>query len=121
MSIKQGVRQRCVASLHSFAMHTEMIMITLEDKGGFRKCGRVINKLRYADATVLLAETEHELQQLMDIVVHESEQKGLLLNRARSYTMVFSKSSSIPSCPLKVQGKRIGIAKTAFTSMKNVL
>ena len=29
----------------------------------------------------------------MDIVVQEGEQKGLFLNIAKSYTMVFSKSS----------------------------
>ena len=75
MSIKQGVRQGCVASPHLFAMYTEMIMISLEDKGGFRIGGIVINNLRYADDIVILAETEHELQHLMDIVVQESEQK----------------------------------------------
>ena len=35
MSIKQGVRQGCVASPHLFAIYTEMIMLSLEDKGGF--------------------------------------------------------------------------------------
>ena len=148
MSIKQGVRQGCVASPDLFAMYTEMIMKSLEDKGGFRIGGRVINNLRYADDTVILAETEHELQHdLMDIVVQESEQKELFLNIAISYTMVFSKPSSIATCQIKVNGKplepvnsfvylgsvftsdgryekevkrRIGIAKTAFTSMKKV-
>ena len=86
MSIKQGMRQGCVASPHLFAMYTEMIMIRLEDKGGFRIGGRVINNLRYADDTVILAETEPELQHLMDIVVQESEQKGVFLNIAKSYT-----------------------------------
>ena len=84
----------------------------------------------------------------MDIVVQESEHNGLFLNIAKSYTMVVSKSSSIPTCQIKVHGKpleqvnsfvylgsvfttdggyekevkkRTGIAKTAFTSMKKVL
>ena len=88
------------------------------------------------------------IQHPMDIVVQESEQKGLFLNIAKSYTMVFSKSSSIPTCQIKVHSKpleqvnyfiylgsvftsdsrcekevkrRIGIAKTAFTSVKKVL
>ena len=54
MSIKKGVRQGCVASPHLFAMYTEIIMIILEDKGGFRIGGRVINNLRYTDDTVIL-------------------------------------------------------------------
>ena len=84
----------------------------------------------------------------MDTVVSESEHKGLFLNRAKTYTMVFSKSSLIPTCQSKVHGKlldqvnsfvylvsvftsdsrcekevkrRIGIAKTSFTSMRKVL
>ena len=61
MSIKQGVHQGCEASPHLFAMYTEMIMISLEDKGDFKIDDRVINNLRYADDTVILAETEHEL------------------------------------------------------------
>ena len=38
----------------------------------------------------------------MDIVVQESEQKGLFLNIAKSCTMVFSNVSSIPTCHIKV-------------------
>ena len=95
-----SVRQVCVASPHLFTMYTEMI-ISLDDKGGFIIGGRVYNNLRYADDTVILAETEHELHHLIDIVY--SEQKGLFLNIAKSYTM--SKSSSIPTCQIKVHGK----------------
>ena len=65
----------------------------------------MINNLRYAYVTVILAETEHALQHLMDIVVQESEQAGLFLNRTKYYTIVFSKSSSIPTCRSKVHGK----------------
>ena len=142
MSIKQGVCKGCVASPHLFAMYPEMIMRRLDDKGGFRIGGRMIHNLRYTDDTVILAETEHELHHLIDIVVQESEQEGLFLNIAKSYTMVFSKSPSIPTCQIKVHGKpleqvnsfvylgsvftydgrfekevnrRIGIDKTAFT------
>ena len=45
-----------------------MIMRNLEDKGGVRIDNRVINNLRYADDTVILAETEHELQHLIIII-----------------------------------------------------
>ena len=62
MSIKQGVRQGCVASPHLFALYTEMIMREIEDMEGFRISGKVVNKLRYADDTVILAEKEQQLQ-----------------------------------------------------------
>ena len=67
MCIKQGVCQGCVASPQLCAMYTKIIMISLDDKEGFRIGGRVINNHRYADDTVILAETEHELQPLMGI------------------------------------------------------
>ena len=61
INIKQGIRQGCVASPHMFALHTEMIMRNIDRKGSFSVGGTVINNLRYADDTVIIAETE-ELQ-----------------------------------------------------------
>ena len=58
VNIKQGIRQGCVASPHLFAVYTEMIMRDIEGKGDFRIGGTVINNLRYADDTVIIAETE---------------------------------------------------------------
>ena len=58
MSIKQGVRQGCVASPHLFALYTEMIMREIEDMGGFRIGGKIVNNIMYADDTVILAESE---------------------------------------------------------------
>ena len=89
MSIKQGVRQGCVVSPHLFALYTEMIMRKIEDMKGFQIGGKVVNNLRYADDTVILAESEQQLQQL---IVTESELKGLYLNSTKSFTMVFSKA-----------------------------
>ena len=148
MNIKQGIRQGCVASSHLFTLYTEMIMRNIEGNGGFRVGGTVINNLRYADDTVIIAETEGELQQLIDIVVRETENKGLHLNGSKSFTMVFSKSTVIPICNITIHGtnleqvnsfiylgsmftsdgrgvqdvrRRIGIAKSACTSMEKVL
>ena len=36
----------------------------------------MINNLRYADDTVIIAESKNQLQQLMDTVVKESGAKG---------------------------------------------
>ena len=95
MNIKQGNRQDCVALPHLFALYTKMIMRNIEGKGCFNVGGTVINNLRYADDTVIIAETGEELQQLIDIVVRESENKGLYLNGSKSFTMVFSTSTVI--------------------------
>ena len=42
--------------------------------------GRNINKLRYADGTTLMAESEEELKRLLMKVKEESEKVGLKLN-----------------------------------------
>ena len=45
-----------------------------------RTAGRTINKLKYADDTTLMAESEEELKSLLMKVKEESEKVGLKLN-----------------------------------------
>ena len=45
-----------------------------------RNAGRSINKLRYSDNTILMAESEEELKSLLMKVKEESEKVGLQLN-----------------------------------------
>ena len=104
VNTKQGIRQGCVASPHLFALYTEMIMRNIEGKGGFGVGGTVINSLWHADDTVIIAEIEEELQQLIDIVVRESEIIGVYLNGSKSFNMVFSKSTVIPTCNITIHG-----------------
>ena len=75
---------------------------------GFRSGGKVVNSLRYADDTVILAESEQQLQKLINTVVTESELKGLYLNSTQSFTMVFSKAKVIPVCSVSVHGNVLG-------------
>ena len=148
LDIKQGVRQGCVASPHLFALYTEMIMRELDDMDGFRIGGTVVNDLRYADDAVIIAKSEEQLLHLISVVVTKSEEKGLYLNNAKSFAMLFSKASRISTCNINVHGKilervhlfvylgsqftsdarcekeirrRIGIVKSASTSMSKVL
>ena len=50
------------------------------DEAGIKIAGRNINKLRYADDTTLMAESEEELKSLLMKVKEESEKVGLKLN-----------------------------------------
>ena len=97
ISIKQGVRQGCVASPHLFVLYTVIIMCSIDDMEGIKMRGHVINNLRYTNDTVSIAESKNQLHQLMDTVVEESKTKGLFLNSAKSFTMVFSKSKVRPT------------------------
>ena len=51
-----------------------------EAQTGIKIAGRNINNLRYADDTILMAESEEELKRLLMKVKEESEEVGLKLN-----------------------------------------
>ena len=51
-----------------------------EAQAGMMIAGRNINNLRYADDTILMAESEEELKSLLMKVKEESEKVGLKLN-----------------------------------------
>ena len=51
-----------------------------EAQAGSKVSGRNINNLRYADGTILMAESEEELKSLLMKVKEESEKVGLKFN-----------------------------------------
>ena len=63
-----------------------------ESQAGIKIARRNINNLRYADNTILVAETEEELMNLLMRVKEESEKIGLKFN--------IQKTKIMPSVPL---------------------
>ena len=62
--IRKGVCQGCILSSCLFNLYAEYIMrnaVLEEAQAGFKIARRNINKLRYADDTTLMAESEDEL------------------------------------------------------------
>ena len=62
--IRKGVRQGCILSPCLFKFYAEYIMRNAgleEAQVGVKIAGRMINNLRYADDTTLMAESEEEL------------------------------------------------------------
>ena len=51
-----------------------------ELQAGIKLGGRIINNLRYADDSTVMAESEEELKSLLMKVKEESERAGLKLN-----------------------------------------
>ena len=58
-----------------------------EAQAGIKNAGRHIDKLRYADDTTLMAESEEELKSLLMKVKEESEKVGLKLNIQKTKIM----------------------------------
>ena len=75
--------QGCILSPCLFNFYAEYIMRSAgleEAQAGIKIAGRNINKLRYADDTTFMAESEEELKSLLMKVKEESEKVGLKLN-----------------------------------------
>ena len=87
IQIGKGVRQGCTLSPCLFNLYAEYIMRNAgleEAQGGIKTAGRNINNLRYADDTILMAESE-ELKMMK--VKEESEKVGLKLNIQKTNIM----------------------------------
>ena len=64
--IGKGVHQGCVMSPCLFNLHAEYIMQNAGlDQAGIKIARRNINNLRYADDTILKAESKEELRSLL--------------------------------------------------------
>ena len=94
--IKRGVRQGCVMSPDFFNLYGEMIMREIKHTEGANIGGYNINNIRYADDSVLIADTVEKLQQLVNTVEEASEQNGLKINVKKTEVLVISKSENVP-------------------------
>ena len=73
-----------------------------EAQAGIKTAGRNINKLRHADDTTLMAESEEELKSLLKKVKEESEKVGLKFNIQKIKIM-----ASGPITSWQIDGERV--------------
>ena len=104
IQIKRGVRQGCVLSPDLFSLYSENIMRHIPELPGISIGGHNVNNLRYADDTVLIAEDEKHLQELLNVIVQESDNMGLSLNIKKTETMVISRKTPTQTCNIKING-----------------
>ena len=90
--IGKGVRQGCILS-PAYLTSMQRSAGLEEAQAGIKIAGRNINNFRYADETILIAESE-ELKSLLMKVKEESEKVGLKLNIEKTKIMA---SGSITS------------------------
>ena len=88
--IVKGVCQGFILSPCLFNLYVEYIMRNAgldEAEAGIKIAGRNINNFRYADDTILMAESEEELRSILMKVKEESEKVGLKLNIQKTKIM----------------------------------
>ena len=115
--IGKGVRQGCILSPCLSNLHAEHIMRNTgleEAKAGIKIAGRNINNLRYADDTILIAESKEELKSLLMKVKEESEKVVLKLNIQKMKIM-----ASGPITSWEVDGETVETVRLDFGGLQN--
>ena len=95
--IGRGVCQGCILSPCLFNFYAEYIMRNAgleQAQAGIKISRRNINNLRYADDTILMAQSEEELKSLLMKVKEEREKVGLKLNIQKTKIMASSPITS---------------------------
>ena len=91
--IGKGVRQGCILSPCLFNFYAEYIMRNTgleEEQAGIKTAGRNISNLRYADDTILMAESKEELKCSWWRWKRRVKKGGLKLNIQKATIMVSS-------------------------------
>ena len=94
-TIGTGVRQGCPLSPVLFNIYGEMlIQEALQDqRGGIVISGRTVKSVRFTDDTVLLANSECELQQMLSSLNDVVEDYGMRINKKKTKVMKISRNS----------------------------
>uniref|UniRef100_A0A8D8WJF1 Craniofacial development protein 2 n=1 Tax=Cacopsylla melanoneura TaxID=428564 RepID=A0A8D8WJF1_9HEMI len=150
-NIEKGVRQGCLISPILFNIYVEKIIdkaLGMEEKG-FSINGRIVNNLRYADDTLIIAKSKGELKRLLEQLNNACAQYGMRINMKKTKTMTVRKIEKQEEEPNIILGsetleevkkypylgaeithdarcvqevrKRIGIAKNSFWKHEEIL
>ena len=115
--IGKGVCQGCILSPCLFNLYAEYIMKNAgldEAQAGIKIAGRNVNNFRYADDTMLMAESEEELKSLLMKVKQEREKSGLKVNFQKMKIIKKKKMKIMTSNPItlwQIDGETIKTAR----------
>ena len=73
--------------------HLHLIREALEDEKGININGQNITNIRYADDTIIMAESEQQLQRMIDKLDATCEQYGMAMNAKKTKTMIVEKTA----------------------------
>src|SRR5215469_8832186 len=101
--MERGVLQGCVMSPDLFNLYSEMIIRKIKELEGIRLNGYNINNIRFADDTVLVADSEEKFQFLLNVLNEVSERKGLKINKSKIEVMVISRAVRNPRVNIRIE------------------
>jgi hypothetical protein len=102
--IRKGVRQGCVLSPLLYNIYSEVVMrLTLENwEGGVKIGGKRLSNLRFADDTLLIANTAEELLELLRRLEEVSHEYGLKINVKKTKVMIIDRRNERRPQPAKI-------------------
>ena len=103
-SHQKRVRRGCVLPPCLFNLYTENIFGAMNTNTGIKIGGTTINNLRWTDYTVLLAETEEDLQEISNEVNRIGKTFAMKMNAKKTKTMLVSKDVTLTKVSLKIDG-----------------
>ena len=105
--VRQGVRQGCPLSPWLFNVFLDMVAreARAQFKGGVCLDNCTVQLLMFADDTVLLAETEEDLQHNVREFSEAVKRHRLAMNTEKTTTMVFSRKQV--DCSVEVDGRKL--------------
>ena len=87
-----------------FNLYTENIFGAINTNKGIKIGVTTINNLRYADDTVLLAETEEDVQEILNEVNRIGKTFDMKMNAKTTKTMLVSKDLTLTKVSMKIDG-----------------
>ena len=107
IKIKRDVRQGCILSPVLFNLYTDIIFRSIHHLKGVVVGGMSITDSRYADDTALLAESEEELQETLNLVNNKGKELNMKMNAKKTKTMVITRKPVVPTIKIQIDGQDI--------------
>ena len=93
-SLDVGLRQGCILSPTLFSIFIDSLARKVRKVGGIRYSNVNVSLLLFADDIVLMAESEENLQKMLDVVAEHSRLFRFLFNKDKSNVMIFGQAKN---------------------------